>query len=238
MSQVTNHDSPITVHDEVNLLDYWHVLKKRRKMIAVIVAAASVIAVITSLLLPKIYKASATIIPVSSGGGGLSGLASQFGGLASMMGVNVSVGKDDGTKLKIILESRTLAENVIESQKLMPILFSDSWDSEKNAWKSKDFEGLLHMELAVISMKDEHVTVMDDKKNHTIKISAKFRDPKLASRVANAYLSELQAFIDNNALTTEKRNRIFLEGQLSEMKRMFLDAGKEISEFYKGGARF
>jgi len=227
--------SQITTHDEINLLDYWYVLKKRRKMIATIVAAASVIAVITSLLLPKIYKASATIVPVSSGGGGLSGLASQFGGLASMMGVNVGMGKDDGAKLKIILESRTLAENVINSQNLMPILFPDGWDSEKNAWKSKDPETWPNMELAVISMKDEHVTVMDDKKNQTIKVSVKFRDPKLASRVANAYLDELQDFIDNNALTTEKRNRIFLQGQLSEMKRMFLEAGKEISEFYKGG---
>ena len=239
MSQVTNHDSQITSHDEVNLLDYWYVLKKRRKMIGVIVVATSIIAVITSLLLPKIYKASATIIPVSSGGamnGNLSSLSSQFGGLAAMAGVGIGMGAmDDATKLKIILNSRTLTENVIKSQNLMPVLFPDAWNQSTNTWKSKKTENQPNMEDAVIRMQDANIVVMDDKKDQTIEVSAKFRDPDLASRVANAYLDELQSFIDNNAFTTEKRNRIFLEGQLNNMKQMFLEAGKEISEFYKGG---
>ncbi len=237
MSQITKHDSSITSHNEVNLLDYWCVLMKHRRMIVAIVAAVSVIAVVTSLLLPKIYKASATIIPVSSGGGGaLSSLASQFGGLASMAGINLGGGgKDDATKLKVILNSRTLTENVIKNQNLMPILFPDARDLVMKARKEKDTEEQPNMGLAVFMMQGGHVAIMSDKKDKTIEVSSKFRDPNLASRVANAYLDELQVFIDNNTFTTEKRNRIFLEGQLSEMKRMFLESGKEISEFYRGG---
>ena len=49
-SQVTGHGSGYGT-DEINLLDYWRVIKKHRKMIVAIVAAASVVAVVASLVM-------------------------------------------------------------------------------------------------------------------------------------------------------------------------------------------
>jgi uncharacterized protein involved in exopolysaccharide biosynthesis len=236
MSQITNHQSPITNHsDEINLLDYWRVIKKYKKMIAAIVAAASVAAVIISLLLPKSFKAEAVIIPVSSksGGGGLSALASQFGGLASLAGVGLPGGAGDTEKIVAILKSRTLTENVINRENLMPILFEKAWDARAGKWKSDDPKKQPNMELAVNGMK-EAVSTMDDKKNKTIKITGEFKDPQLAARVVNVYLDELQSFINANAFTTAKRNRIFIEDQLEQNKEELLAAGKEINEFYSG----
>ena len=60
-----------------------------------------------------------------------------------------------------------------------------------------------------------------------------FPDPEIAAQIANAYLAELQHFINASALTMAKRNRIFIEGQLAENKRSLLEAGKEINDFYK-----
>jgi uncharacterized protein involved in exopolysaccharide biosynthesis len=228
--------SKIITQSEVNLLSYWNVLMKHRRMIAVIVGSVSVLAVVTSLLLPKIYKASATIMPVSSSGGGaLSSLSSQFGGIAAMAGMNLGGGgADEASKLSVILNSRTLTENVIRAENLMPILFPGEEMSESEVSKESDSDVQFKMELAVLRMKIGRIAVVSDKKNKTLKVSAKFRDPYVASRVVNAYLEMLQNYINDNALTTEKRNRIFIERQLDQNKRKFLEAGKEISEFYKG----
>ncbi|HPQ82062.1 MAG TPA: hypothetical protein PLZ86_10155, partial [bacterium] len=69
----------------------------------------------------------------------------------------------------------------------------------------------------------------------TIKITGTFKGEELAARVVNSYLEQLQNFINKNALTTAKRNRLFIEEQLAENKEDLLEAGKEINEFYQGG---
>lgn len=236
MEQFTNYRSTRAKHNEINLLDFWCVILRYKKMIAAIVGAASVLAVVASLMMTKIYRADALIIPVSSkgGGGGLSALASQFGGLASLVGANLPGGAGEAEKFMAILKSRTLTENVISRENLMPVLFERAWDAEKGRWKYDDPKKKPSMEQAVFIMKGA-VTPMNDKKAKTIKISSEFKDPQLAARVVNAYVEELQRFINDNAFTTGKRNRIFIEGQLEENKRELLEAGKEINEFYKGG---
>ena len=88
------------------------------------------------------------------------------------------------------------------------------------------------MEDAVKKMKED-VTTMDDKKAKTINIAGIFKSPELVARVVNAYVEELQKFINANAFTTAKRNRIFIEGQLAENKTELLEAGKEINDFYR-----
>ena len=236
MSPATNNHSPVAGHpDEINLLAYWRVIVKYKKMIVGIVVVASVVAVIVSLCMTKYYKAEALIVPVSSGGGGgLGSLASQFGGLASLVGVNLSGGGgSDATKFVTILKSRTLSESVIEHENLMPILFDDVGDKNTTMLKGEGLEKMPSMEAAVKSLKGL-VTVTEDKKKRTIVISVISREPKVAARIANAYIRELQRFININALTTSKRNRLFIEGQLAQNKEELLEAGKEINEFYKG----
>ena len=235
MTDSTNSQHRNTGHgDEINLLDYWHVIMKYKKMIAGIVFVVSVAAVIGSLLATKMYRADAVIIPVSSkgGGGGLSALTSQFGGLASMAGLNLPGAAGDADKIMAILKSRTLTENVINSQQLMPILFEDKWDSKRGKWKTDDPEEMPNMEEAVKKMK-RAVAIVGDKKTKTIKIAGMFEDQEVASRVVNAHIDELQDFIASNAFTTAKRNRIFIEGQLAQNKEDLLEAGKEINDFYK-----
>ncbi|MFH1829580.1 MAG: hypothetical protein ABH871_02220, partial [Pseudomonadota bacterium] len=156
----------------------------------------------------------------------------QFGGLASLAGVSLPGGAGDTEKILAVLKSRTLAENVINSQQLMPILFEKAWDAKAEKWKTDDPKKQPNMESAIKIMKGA-VLVVDDKKAKTIRITGKFKDPKLAARVVNAYVDELQNFIASNAFTTAKRNRIFIEEQLAQNKQELLEAGKEINAFYK-----
>ncbi len=233
------HGSRLTVHgsDEINLLDYWRVIWKYKKMIVAIVFVASIAAVVMSLLAKKTYRADAVIMSISSkggGGGGLSSLASQFGGLASLAGVNIGGSSaGDAEKIVAILKSRTLAENVINREHLMPIFFKDKWDAASLKWKTNDPNKQPNMEDGVKAMR-RVVTITDDKKSKTIRVTGIFFDQKITSAIVNTYLDELQNFISSNAFTTAKRNRIFIEGQLAQNKEDLLEAGKEINEFYRG----
>ena len=76
------------------------------------------------------------------------------------------------------------------------------------------------------------IGVAEDKKHKNIMVFVEFTDPQTAAMLVNVTVDELQRFINENAFTEAKRNRIFIEKQVEQNKRALLEAGKEINEFY------
>jgi LPS O-antigen subunit length determinant protein (WzzB/FepE family) len=70
--------------DEIDLKELIMVLWSGKWLISAVTGLAAVISVVVALSLPNIYTASALLAPAESGGGGLSGLMKQYGGLASL----------------------------------------------------------------------------------------------------------------------------------------------------------
>jgi uncharacterized protein involved in exopolysaccharide biosynthesis len=209
-------------NDEINLLDHWKVIKRRKWLIGTIVLMVTSISIIMTLAMPKYYKAEAVFMPIEMGGGGSSG---QFGGIASLMGLGGLDGQSPSQQFMALLKTRTLAEEIINKYDLMTVMFGLNHSASKK---------VLVTEAAVRALLS-YVTFVDDKKTGTVIISAEFKDPKLATDIANGYVEELQKLINENAFTVSKRNRIFIERQLSKNKQDLLGAGKELNEFYKSG---
>ena len=90
-----------TSDDEIDLRELFAVIWQGKWLIIAITAVFAIGAVIFAIEQPNIYKSEALLAPTSEEqGGGLSGLASQFGGLASLAGVNLgSKGGTDKTEL-------------------------------------------------------------------------------------------------------------------------------------------
>ena len=66
------------------------------------------------------------------GAGGLSALAAQYGGLASLAGINIGSGAADKTAIGLeILKSRKFISEFIERHDvLVPLMAARGWDSE------------------------------------------------------------------------------------------------------------
>ena len=85
--------APDTHDDEIDLRQLFRVLWAGKWLIVGITFAAAVIAVVVALMLPNIYRAEALLAPNDQkGAGGLSALAAQYGGLASLAGINLGGG--------------------------------------------------------------------------------------------------------------------------------------------------
>ena len=87
-----------------------------------------------ALSLPNIYQSTAILAPKSDGGsGGLSRLASQYGGLASLAGINLGgVGGDGMTKSAIALEkmkSLSFFRKHLYEDVLVDLMAVESWDA-------------------------------------------------------------------------------------------------------------
>ena len=90
------------VDDEIDLKELFSAIWQGKWVIIVTTFIAAVIAVFYALSLPNIYKSEVLLAPAEENqGGGMSALASQFGGLAAIAGVNLSGGGADKTTLAL-----------------------------------------------------------------------------------------------------------------------------------------
>ena len=206
------------IEDEINLLDYWRIVMKRWKIIAGIFVISVVTAAIISLLMTPIYQAKATLMPVESSGGRLSGALQNLGSLPFVGGMVPGIGGASATKLVAVLKSRTLAEDVIHALNLTRVFFKDKKDKPPS------------LEDAVESLTDI-TKIADDKKGGVISISVEYKDPKIAADIANHYTTVLQRFINENTLSMAKRNRIFIEDQLKKVKVELKEAEEAMKSF-------
>ena len=206
------------IEDEINLLDYWRIVMKRWKIIAGIFVISVVTAAIISLLMTPIYQAKATLMPVESSGGRLSGALQNLSSLPFVGGMVPGIGGASASKLVTVLNSRTLAEDVIHALNLTRIFFKDKKDKPPS------------LEDAVESLTDI-TKIADDKKGGVISISVEYKDPKIAADIANHYTTVLQKFINENTLSMAKRNRIFIEDQLEKVKRELKEAEEAMKSF-------
>ena len=79
--------------DEIDLKELFTVLWNGKFVITLITGFAAACAVLYALSLPNIYESKALLAPKGEGGaGGLAGLARQYGGLASLAGINIGGG--------------------------------------------------------------------------------------------------------------------------------------------------
>ena len=124
--------------DEIDLRELFRVLWAGKWLIGGITFAATVMAVIVAFMLPNIYRAEALLAPNQDGSaGGLSALAAQYGGLASLAGINLGSGSSDNTAVGLeILESRKFISEFIERHDiLVPLMAAKGWNAETGGLK-------------------------------------------------------------------------------------------------------
>ena len=204
------------MEDEINLLDYWRVIRKRWKIIGVIFFTAVVVAAVVSLLMTPIYQAKATLMPIESSGSQVSAALRSLENLPFVGGM--VPGGASGDKMIAVLKSRTVAEDVIHTLDLINVLFEEP-DPEEPPTLQDTVRALSDM-----------TEITDDKKG-LISIAVEHKDPQLVADIANQYTGALQRFLSENALSMAKRNRMFIEGQLEKVKDEMQEAEEALKCF-------
>jgi uncharacterized protein involved in exopolysaccharide biosynthesis len=125
------------------------------------------------------------------------------------------------------LNSRTVAEDVIKKLDLIKIIFQKKWDKERGEWKT-DKPPTMQDTLRVLQK--GIVKVADDRKG-LITITVEYQEPKLAADIANEYTAALHKFLNVNAISLAKRNRIFLENQLATTKADLQRAEEDLKSY-------
>ena len=123
---------PMDRQNEFDLRELFSAIWQGKWLIIAITTVFAVGAVIFALTHPNIYTPEALLAPAESGNGanGLAALAGQFGGLASMAGINLGSSNNDKTQLAIeVMKSRRFIGDFILNHDILPdLMAAESWD--------------------------------------------------------------------------------------------------------------
>ncbi|HEB75283.1 MAG TPA: hypothetical protein ENJ04_02915 [Nitrospirae bacterium] len=248
--QYNSKGIPSEGEDERTLLDYWRVLVKHRRLIAVIVIVSVFATVIYSLLQTNIYQSKAVIAPVSDSGGRSRRLAALASRLTGMPRINLP-GTASSSEIVALLNSTILRRKIIEKYNLLPVIFYEQWDEEKNDWKKEDsfnpfrlvgdlvgyVSRLLRPDESAPAGEEEEgvpsvwdglraldnmVRINDNIDRNTIEVSVEFHDPKEAAAIAGYFLTTLNSHMSEEAKRVAETNRKYLEEQLERTADPFI----------------
>jgi uncharacterized protein involved in exopolysaccharide biosynthesis len=202
--------------DEINVLDLLIVLLRHKFLIMGMVFVAGLAAVVMTSERERTYRSEATIAPRAQETTKFFSARSAGGGVSGITDEQLSIG-GSGSQQEIITElnCRKLAGMVVEKYKLMPILFSEGWDSDKNKWKI-DAPPTIQDGIKVLQ-EMLHVDV-PRKATGSIKVGFVNKDPEMAKRFVDYYLTTLSESMREEVLRDTAENRRFLEQQLGKIR--------------------
>ena len=191
----------------------FHYLLLKRRIIGSVGLILAVVAFVYLLIAEPQYKSKALLMPpLEEGMEGLLGAWMAKMNLPSMV-LPMAAGTTTAALLVDILESRRLAEMVIESLDLMDWYKTDSID---DALK----------ELGTRTSFSSSVTGM-------IAVSVKDRDPETAMKIASAFISGLDSLNNHLQYTRAQSTMGFVTGQIEKYKQRLDSSRKEIGLFQK-----
>lgn len=188
------------------------VLWRRRRLIGGASLGAAAVGLLLAFVLPKTFQAQATLLPAPGQGQG-SALLSALSGLSSTPLAAALLGGGPSGDLVEILKSRAMEDRVIRAESLKRL-----FPAATTAQVERTVLGWVRV-------------LPPGPGNSVVAIQVENRDPALAARVANSYVTQLQSMLDSIGYSSASRQRKFLGAQLAKVKTDLGASEKALADF-------
>jgi uncharacterized protein involved in exopolysaccharide biosynthesis len=164
-------------------------------------------------LMPKEYEATIMISPVledssSSRLGGLGSLAAEYGGLASLAGINLP-GRERKDEALAVLQSELLTETYVKDNDLLPVLYHKDWDAASHRWTTRRPRTLWDANRYFKRIRQ----VVEDRKSGLVIMTIKWTDAATAAAWANGLVKLTNNYLRQKAIDESERNIQYLNEQ-------------------------
>ena len=190
----------------------WH----RRKVFFGFLVVGILISSVIAFLEPNRYTSTTTFLPPDSTSNLMSMMTSNSS--AASLGSQILGISAPGELFVSILQSRNVLDSLV---------------------RRFDLAHYYHAKKKVDARKSlaADTKVAQDRKSGLITVSVTVKNPELAANIARAYLEELNRVLTENSSSAARRERIFLEGRVKEVKQQLDESSQALSQFStKSGA--
>lgn len=228
-------NSPYTADDEIDLLELFKNLWQGKWWIISFTAIAVAVGVAIALYLPNVYRAEALLAPSSEQqGGGLSAMAGQFGGLASLAGINLGSSSLDKTGIAVeVAQSRQFITRFIRQHKLeVPLLAVTKMDkvsgklvidpklydetTQKWVRKVPDGKSVEPTDWELVKAFKALALVTQDKKSGLVTVSIDYFSPTVVKQWVDWLIADLNQTMKERDQAESKHNIAYLKEQLAK----------------------
>jgi len=220
--------------DEIDLRELFATLWRGKWIIVLTTLVFAAAGVGYALYKPNIYQSSVLVAPAQEEGGGLSGLASQFGGLASLAGINLGSGGSNQTVIaKEVLQSRAFLTNFFHRHGMeIPLMAVEGWNQKSGEWaydRDKynpdtgewllDSDGETYKPTdwdMVEAFREDHFNVSEAKDTGLVTVSVKHYSPVLAKQWAEKLIQDINEHMRMQDVEEAEARIAYLEQKLDE----------------------
>jgi len=197
--------------DQLSVGDYLIVLWRSKGFLIGFCSIAVSSALIFSLLSPKIFESTVTLLPPTDTNAGMGTPAAALMGQASVLVPGISAFNNKQDILVTILQSRTLAENIVDRYKLATYYRLDT---------SREAAGLLR-----------DATQVSVAKSGLISVTISDRDPRMAAELANGHAVALDRLLKLMDVRQNSAKRRFILDRLAETEGQLRAAENALMRF-------
>jgi len=233
---VQSHNNNIA-DDEIDLRELFAVIWQGKWLIIAITTLFAVASVVYAINQPNIYKSEALLAPAEQeGSGGLAGLAGQFGGLASLAGVNLGGGSSNKAQLAIeVLKSRQFTSDFIQKHNILPDLMaaktwdmqtntvvydSEMYDAQNNKWL-REVEAPFKPEPSMqeaFKVFSKIISASTDKESGMVTVSVEHVSPSVAQQWVSWLIEDINKSMKERDVLEAVKSTDFLTQQLEQTK--------------------
>jgi uncharacterized protein involved in exopolysaccharide biosynthesis len=210
-------DEPIRLAAQPRWVVHAGLLWKHRRMLARVTAISLVVSLGIAFAIPKQYTAVTSIMPPDQQSSSaltlaaLSGHLGNLGALSSLVGG--LPGSHSSAELFIdLLRSGTVSDHLIDRFNLQHVYFK--------RYRVDAAKRLAHL-----------TKITENKKSGVITIEVEDTDRERARDMTQAYLDELNQLVTRTSTSAARRERVFIEERLHQVKASLEDAEMNLSQF-------
>jgi capsule polysaccharide export protein KpsE/RkpR len=184
----------------------------RRRLLLKLSLAGLILGTLIAFLVPKKYQSSTRLMPPESKLANDLVTATTRGPGAMAEAMDLMPFQSTGALFIGILRSRTVEDHLIERLNLRKVY---------------------HAKLMLDARKklQENTTITEDRRAGIITVTVTDENPQRAAAMASAYVEDLDQLVTRLNTSAAHRERVFIEGQLKQVKQNLDEASRQLSEF-------
>jgi len=197
----TEKPSVSNIGSEIDLMGVARVLWARKFTVGAFGLVFAAAAAAYALLATPIYRAEVVVADARDGSmGAASSLVSQFGGIASLAGIDLN-GGENIRESRAVLRSRELVQDFIVHRKLTDVVLPAK-AQKRTTWR------------AVEQFRKNILTIREDNRAGTLIVAIDWENPAIAAEWANGFVALANDNVRERALADASRNISYLNDQL------------------------
>ena len=249
---MNDFDNNQEFNDEIHIGELFDVLWLNKKFIAIFTAFSALVSVLISLSLTNIYTAQTLLTPTTSSSS--SGLLSQYSGLATMAGVNLT-NNGSNNQLDVALnlvKSKKLIENLMLYESFLPnLLAAKSWSIKTNTitynqalYDNKNKQWVRKVSLPfkqtpssqeALNKFSNLISISQDNKTQLVTLKVDHLSPVIAQQWSIWIVKEINTILANMEINNSQASIDYLNSQIkitpySELRTMFYQLIQESTQ--------